>query len=173
MTLELLRKGAIDNHMCQEWIDRWQADTPTEVLLRGYVNNIGYSLKNNYPTYEQLLDTFDKEDLRKQGIFINDTLQIKDNQVIIDDKIYPILNKSIILQGESNGDLTFNDKDRVNLIIKDNSNVTINTSVHLRIGAYDKSRITINSSSERITYVYKYDLSDVTFNGNVKILDRA
>ena len=63
--------------LCKEWTEAWADDTDIDVLLDKFVLGLDFCVKNNYPPLAFCREHFDREDLHRHHIFIDEEVSIK------------------------------------------------------------------------------------------------
>ena len=66
--------------LCQQWTEEWADDTDIDTLLDKYIRGFDFSLKNNYPPLDFCRKNFNKEDLHRHNIYLDEKVAIEDAQ---------------------------------------------------------------------------------------------
>ena len=64
--------------LCAEWTNEWADDTDIDELLDKYIRGFDFAVKNNYPPLDFCRKYFDKEDLHRHNIYLDEEVDIAD-----------------------------------------------------------------------------------------------
>ena len=64
--------------LCQQWTEEWADDTDIDTLLDKYIHGIDFAIKNDYPPLDFCRKNFNKEDLHRHNIYIDEEVVITD-----------------------------------------------------------------------------------------------
>ena len=62
--------------LCDEWYGQWKDVTDVDTLLDKYVKGLDFCIENDYPSLEFIRANFNKEDLHRHNIYIDEAVDI-------------------------------------------------------------------------------------------------
>lgn len=155
-----LKQEAVSLGLCQEWQDQWGKPNKKE-LIEKFVRGIDFAIKNNFPSVEYINANFTKKELRDGGVFCDDTILTKASTMVV--------------MGNTKGEVSFGDFDVVTLYVRHNANIHISISRYASVTLYvfDNAKVYIDNKGFYRSRVYKYsDNARVISYGNVMLKKR-
>ena len=134
--------------LCKQWTEEWADDTDIDSLLDKYVRGFDFCVGNDYTPLDFIRKNFDKEQLHKHNIFIDEDVDIEAGSgfyvflgnctgSIVVNGFYAT---TIYLRHESNIKVTSLGAARVFLHCYDNSKGKTHTDRYGKIRKYDKRK---------------------------------
>lgn len=63
--------------LCDKWFSAWEDNTPIDTLLDMYVRGFDFCIDNDYPSLDFIRKNFNKEDLNRHNIYIDQEVDIE------------------------------------------------------------------------------------------------
>lgn len=137
-----LRQEAVSLGLCQQWQTMWEKEKDIDDLLIMYKRGIDFCIVNDYPNLDYIRSHFDKDDLRRYGIFLDDDL----GDTRLESGEYVFL-------GDCKGCVRFDFLKAVKMYVRHNSKLkviaTMNSTVECRV--YDNADVESETDGERST----------------------
>lgn len=155
---EDLKKQAIDLGLCEQWTNTWSDKLDKEFLVMKYVKGIKWCMDNHFPTIKYMVENFTGV-MKKYGVYISELLNIENEP-------------TIILKGECEADLVYDNYNVGTIWIGDNSNVKMKVSENaiVYIHTYDKCSLQICAVDKSKVIIYNHG-GCVAHSGNVEIIN--
>ena len=115
--------------LCDEWYKEWNDETDIDELLDKYVRGFDFIVKNDFPPLDFGRKMFNKEDLHKHNIFLDENVDIKAG------------NGCYIFLGDCTGRIIAEDTKAVVVYLRHNSKVDVKSTYGSRVSVfyYDSS----------------------------------
>ena len=62
--------------LCKEWTEAWEDDSDIDTLLEKYIKGFDFAVKNDFPPLDFSRKNFNKDDLHRHNIYIDDEVNI-------------------------------------------------------------------------------------------------
>ena len=72
----VLREMAREKGLCDDWYGQWGDDSSIDECLDRYVRGFDFAVKNDYPSLEFCRANFDREDLHRHNIYIDEDIDL-------------------------------------------------------------------------------------------------
>lgn len=157
----LLRNMARSSGLCDEWFKQWRDDLSDDDLLNLYVRGIDFSIDKEWIANDVAKNLFDKQTLNKHGIYIDD------------DEVSGMNFPNVILNGNCNGNISYDKFSVGNIYVRHDSKIKITVSDFARcfIETYDNSSTEVVNYSNNKVFVYHHGGAIVT-TGNVVVREK-
>lgn len=165
---QMLKNIARLNGLCNQWYFDWNDDCSDEDLLDKAELGMHFLCKHNYPDVASVRSLFDKEQLKKHNIYLDQEVTLGNfgNN--------SIKNKDILLMGNTKGVVIFNGYAVANVYVMNDCDITIecNNLCKVFVTASGNAKLTINANDASSVFVYQYGDITCKTKGDVKIKDR-
>ena len=147
-----LKQQASTLGLCSDWQKMWNNSWSKEKLIERMFKGIDFVLKHHWPANEFISKKFDRDILRKNGVFVDDTYSVTNT-------------RNGLVLGKSNVIFRYNGSTYGNIHVRDNSQAKIIGKgrcfvlVHIYESAYvtaeqeDRAKIVLIKHSEKVTIV--------------------
>ena len=100
--------------LCTEWTEQWKDNSNIDVLLDKYISGLDFCIKNDYPPLDFCRENFDKEDLHRHNIYLDDEIDIKNAN-----------SGTWVFIGDCEGTIRFKDFSVGTIYIRHTSNINV------------------------------------------------
>ena len=140
---EDLKAQAIKHGLCEQWTNSWGNPNEQE-LINKFLHGIDFCIAHDYPSNEFIKKSFNKEDLHRNNIYIDEDVQRRNPRQIV------------VLQGKCTGQLLFDGYTCSDVYVRHNSEVTIDCSrlSKIFISVYDNAKVNVTQRDGAAVYVY-------------------
>ena len=133
--------------LCDEWYNEWKDNTSIDELLEKYIKGFDFAVKNDYPSLEFCRKMFDKNDLHRHNIYLDENVNIEDAN-----------NGYYVFIGNSKGDIIIDGFKAVTIYVRHDSNINVRAfnGAIVTVFYYDSSSgNTISDDYSRIKSIVK------------------
>lgn len=165
---KILKDLARRNGLCDEWYSKWNDNCSEDELLDKAIMGLNFLFQKNYPDIEIIRKFFDKDNLKKHNIFLDDNIWIANPCSSTQEE------KRALFVGNTNGVVRIDGYNIADLFIMNDCDITIEccnlSKVFINIA--DNAKVHVVQEDAASVYVYLKDNSTCTTSGDVKIRDR-
>lgn len=131
--------------LCKEWTEAWKDDTDIDGLLDKYISGIDFAIKNNYPPLDFCRENFNRDDLHRHNIYLDEYISIGDAS-----------SGTWVFVGNCEGEITFKDFSVGTLYLRHNSRIKVVTKdmAKVFISLYDESEVDVEQLEYSTAKVY-------------------
>jgi len=133
--------------LCDEWYNNWKDDTSIDELLEKYIKGFDFAVKNDYPSLEFSRKVFDKADLHRHNIFLDENVNVENAS-----------NGYYVFLGNSSGKIIIDGFKAVTVYVRHDSSIDVRAfnGAMVTVFYYDKSTgNTVNDEFSRIKSIVK------------------
>lgn len=142
-----LRDMARTDGLCDEWFGAWSEDCSDEELFDKYKRGIDFAIEHDYPSNKYILTHWDRETLRRNGIYVNDKVEEDAGG-----------SGTFVVNGDSEVTMRFDAYDAADIYVRHHSVLYLDASymAKVRINLYDEARVEIGCREGAKAYVYRH-----------------
>ena len=120
--------------LCAEWTKAWKDNTNIDGLLDKYIKGIDFCIKNDYPPLDFCRENFEKEDLHRHNIYLDEYVEIADASSGV-----------WVFVGDCEGEITFRDFSVGTIYLRHGSKIKVRTlgMSKVFVSLYDESEVEV------------------------------
>lgn len=152
---EYLKQQAVGLGLCTQWQGEWGQPTDNE-LIQKYIRGIDFCIEHNYPSNDYIKSNFDVESLHRNGIFVDETINVGRNNP----------QRILVFNGRCVGSINVDGFSCRTIYIRGDSCINITAKGFSRtfIRVYDNARVNVIVNGGAKAFVYRYG-GDISGSG--------